>query len=549
MRISPLQPAPTVIRLNTADPSNTAEPTFAELLERGRGFLRGQDHRAALAIADRLLRDFDPRPDALLFAGEVHFFRGNFFGTEELARRCQDEFPDDVSGAIMMCRALIAQGKHGEARDLALETAEREITSEQHVDILVTILSGTLVPEAAYPIARAAVERDPYNPAAHRRLALNCRLIGKLDEALDSAKIALRFNAHDYEMIGLRSALKTATDSDNNIAELESLLAAGCRDALGAARVAYALAKECEDTGQHTRSFGFLQAGARFKRQTLNFRPEEDIRTFEMLAEKFTADSFSKAGPGHDSREPVFILGLPRTGSTLLERILSSHSDVHAAGELFHFDAALMTEIRKLGPIADRADMIEKSKNLDMRVVGRSYIERTRPYTGHTPRFIDKRPLNFISLGPIRLALPGAKVIHVRRTPLDACYSIYKFLFNDAYPWSYDLTEIANFYVAYRKLMDHWRNVMPGYITDVVYEDVVNDLEGEARKLLAAMDLMWEPAVLEFHQNEQATMTGSAVQVRQKIYASSVGRWRNYEDELQPVADILEKADIDPYNP
>jgi len=121
----------------------------------------------------------------------------------------------------------------------------------------------------------------------------------------------------------------------------------------------------------------------------------------------------------------------------------------------------MMAEIRRQGPIADRGELIEKSKAVDPKKVGEGYLERTRPYTGHTPHFIDKRPLNFISLGVIRLALPAATVFHLRRTPMDACYAIYKFLFNETYPWSYDLTEIANFYVGYRRLMDHWRAVMP----------------------------------------------------------------------------------------
>ncbi|MDX1480631.1 MAG: sulfotransferase [Woeseiaceae bacterium] len=529
--------------------NDTSQPTFGELLDRGRRFLRSQDHQAAHAIADRLLKDFDASPESLLFAGEVQFGRGNFVGTRDLAERCEREFPEDVSGPILRCRALMAMGRHGEARDIALKVAEREVTDDNHINILVAILAGCLVPEAAYPLCRAAVERDPYNPAAHRRLALNARLIGRLDEAYEAATIALRFDPHDYEMLGLRSSIRTATAENNHIAELEALLAQGCRSTAGAARVAYALAKECEDVGQHDRSFTFLDAGAKIKRQTLSFDLDKEFETFDLLIEGFTQDVFENAPDGCDSSEPVFVLGLPRTGSTLLERILSSHSAVHAAGELFHFDAAMMGEIRKLGPIRSRADLVAKSKAIDPAVVGRNYIERTRPYTGHTPHFIDKRPLNFVSLGVIRLALPRATVFHVRRTPMDTCYAIYKFLFNDAYPWSYDLTEIAEYYVAYRKLMSHWQSVMPDFIQDVCYEDLVGDLEGQARALIERLGIDWEPEVLDFHENEAATMTGSAAQVRRRIYSSSVGRWKYYEKQLKPVADRLEKAGIDPYTP
>lgn len=525
------------------------DPGINDLMKSGHGHLARQDYAAAHAVADRLLRDFEHTPDTLLFAGEVQFLRGNYAGTSKLAEDCMTAFPEDPAGGILRCRALMAMGQQGEARDLALDIAKLDIKDDRHVDILVTILSGCLVPEAAYPLARAAVERDPYDAKAHRRLALTCRLIGKLDEALEHAKIAIRFDAHDYEMVGLRSNLRSATPEDNNIAELEALLTEGCRSQLGASRVAYALAKELEEVGRYERAFAVLNAAATFKRQTINFRPEEDLETFATLRNHFTRERIEKASPGCDSGEPIFILGLPRTGSTLLERIIAGHPDVYAAGELLHFDAAMMIGVRERGAVQSRGEIIEHSSALDMAALGQRYIERTRPYTGHTARFIDKRPLNFVSLGVIRMALPNAKVVHVRRTPMDACYSIYKFLFNEAYPWSYSLDEIADYYIAYRQLMDHWRSVMGDYVIDVAYEDVVDDIETASRGLFERLELAWDPAVLDFHKSDTATMTGSAVQVRQKLYSSSVGRWKSYEEQLQPLANKLAAADLDPYSP
>ncbi len=520
------------------------------LLEQGRVLLKAGQHQEALAVADRLLNESVETPEALLFAGEVHFTRSNFVESERLASQCTLHFPDEFGGPVLRCRALLAIGKLGEARDLALSMADKDITDDAHIGILVTVLSGCMMPEAAYPLCRRSVELDPYNPAAHRRLALTCRLIGRIDEAVEAAEIALRFDSHDYEMIGLRSALCGVTQEKNHIAELEALLAAGCRNTIGGARVAYALAKENEEIGEYKRSFGFLEAGAKFKRQTIKYAVSEDLDTFKTLQEIFTAEALAVTSEGFDTKEPIFILGLPRTGSTLIERIISSHSCVYAAGELQHFSGAVMEEIRKLGPLADRADLVRKSLlQTDSLTIGRRYLERTRPFAGHTRYFIDKLPLNFLSIGLIHRALPNAKIIHVRRSPMDACYAVYKFLFNEAYAWSYDLNEIVKYYVGYRQLMDHWRTVLPGRIIDVVYEEVVEDLEGEARCLIASLGLNWEPACLDFHENEAAAMTGSAVQVRQKIYSSSVGRWRDYEAQLKPLADALEAAGIDPFTP
>jgi tetratricopeptide (TPR) repeat protein len=534
---------------NRSESTRRNKTAFLKLAAEGRARLKSGDHQTALEIADRLLNEFDESPESLLLAGEVHFSRGNFVRAEKIAADCSTHFPGDLSGPVLRCRALLALGRIGEARDLALTLSSQKITTEAHFEILVTVLSGCLEPQAAYTLCRKSLELDPYNPAAHRRLALTCRLIGKVDEAVAAANVAIRFNAHDYEMIGLRSTLRPATSDDNHVAELEALLESGCHSALGAARVSYALAREQEDLGMYERAFAFLEAGARFKRQSVKYDIEDELLTLRLLEQYHDGDAFNAAGCGIDSSEPIFILGLPRTGSTLIERILSSHSAIYAAGELLHLNAAMMEEIRKSGPLAGRADLIRKSLAVDPAAIGRNYLQRTRPFTGHTPHFIDKRPLNYMSIGVIHRALPKATIIHVRRTPMDACFAIYKFLFNDAYPWSYDLDDIARYYIAYRRLMDHWRRVLPDCIVDIVYDDVVDDVEVEARKLIAKLGLEWEPACLTFHENDAATFTGSALQVRQRIYASSVGRWRRYEMQLGKLAEKLQAADIDPYQP
>lgn len=525
------------------------KPESARLLDQGRSMLRVGQHRDALEIADRLLVEPGETPETLLFAADVQFTRANFVESERLAGKCCDKFPAEHGGPVMRARALLGLRRLGEARDLALSVIDKDITDELQLGALVMVLTACMVPNAAYPLCRRWLERDPDNIQVNRQLAIICRLTGKIDEALHAADIVLRNDTRDYEMIGLRSTLFSATREKNHVAELAAILGSGCRNPLDSAKVAYALAKECEEIGDFERSFGYLDQGAKFKRQTLNYRIEEDLGMMETVQSTFTADALNDTGTGFDTHEPIFILGLPRTGSTLIERIISSHSAVYAAGELRHFSGAIMEQIRRTGPLTDRDDLVRKSLQVDMHEVGRRYIDKTRPATGHTPYFIDKLPLNCIYIGLIRLALPNARIIHLQRTPLDACYAIYKFLFNQAYSWSYDLDEIAQYYVAYRQLMDHWHEVLPNKLIDAVYENVVDDLEGQAKQLIAALDLEWEPACLEFHENQAAAMTGSAVQVRRKIYSSSVGRWRDYEDQLKPLADNLEAAGIDPYVP
>ena len=534
--------------LTNSSSLDAAEERTARLADAW-GKLRAGDHKAAIAAANAMAAANEPTAPELLFAGEAHFAMGNFRGTDNLANRAIDIYPDDINARVLKCRALMAMGQLGPARDQALELASMEISDERHIEVLVTILGGLMEPAAAYPLCRQSVERNPADPRAQRRLALTCRMIGRFDEAQKAAEIAIAANPHDYEMIGLRSAVSTATPDNNHIAAMEKLIEAGCRDALGAARVAYALAKENEELGDYARSFKYLDAGSKFKRHTQKYDLNRDLEIFGLIQKSFSRDNLAGKADGLRTSEPIFILGLPRTGSTLLERILSSHADVYAAGELLHFNTAMSAELQRIGAPADPAGQLSKVFECDPARIGASYIERTRPFTGHTKHFIDKRPLNFLLIGMISMALPDARIIHVRRTPLDACFAIYKFLFNDAYPWSYDLDDIARYYIAYRRMMEHWRDALPGRIIDIAYEDIVQDIETETRQLLDQLALPWDPACLRFHDNDTAAMTGSAAQVRKKVYSSSVGRWKDYEEELKYVAFALETAGFDPYTP
>jgi hypothetical protein len=270
-----------------------------------------------------------------------------------------------------------------------------------------------------------------------------------------------------------------------------------------------------------------------------------DLETMQAIRATFGKEVFSGCGAGDDNGEAIFILGLPRTGTTLVERILASHSDVFAAGELNNFAAQLMGMLRaqnKEKRLA-RDELVRASAGLDVKKLGEAYIHSTRPFTGHVSRFIDKMPLNFLYVGLIHMSLPNAKIINLQRDPMDTCYAIYKQLFVDAYPYSYDLEELARYYVAYRQLMQHWHDVLPGVIHTVAYEDVVNDIERESRRMLDYCGLDWQPQVLRFHENKEASTTASTAQIRRPIYSSSVGRWRDYREQLQPVADVLAETD------
>ena len=385
------------------------------------------------------------------------------------------------------------------------------------------------------------------NQAKHYyNIACLQRSLGEIERAEGNFDKAIDLDPTDYESYKLRSELRIQTPDNNHVEVLLTSLDTGIVEKRGKGHICYALAKELEDLGESERSFEYLKLGADTRRSLMQYDLQRDLSTIATIQNTFNTDTFDGAIEGDDNSEAIFILGLPRTGTTLVERILSSHSDVFAAGELTHFAVQMMKIMRDQGTDKkiDRDDLVRLSPKLDFKKLGENYVASTRPFTGHTARFIDKLPLNYLYVGLIHLALPNSKIINLQRDPMDTCYAIYKQLFVDAYPFSYDLEELGQYYVAYYQLMEHWKSVLPGVIHTVRYEELVDDIERQSRDLFEFCGLDWQPQCLNFHESKEASTTASTVQVRQPVYQSSVGKWRNYEKQLQPIVDILDQAGI-----
>jgi tetratricopeptide (TPR) repeat protein len=448
---------------------------------------------------------------------------------------------DHVAAWAQLARLsfLVGQTVHAEAaltRAVALGSSD---------PIVQDTIGGALTLAGDHAGARAWFERaTAARPnVAHFQMNLASTLVAlgdpaRADVALDAALAAAPDNARAHWM---RATARRAT-SDQHIRQMYALQSryAGQPDAI--AFLAYGAGKEYEDLERWDAAFVEFERGARAKRSTLAYDEAAQAAQFDALIRTFSHRWCTEERSACADAAPIFIVGQPRTGTTLIERIVSGHSKVQSVGELPHFGVAM----RRLAGIAttDGAAVARASANIDTKALGEAYVRGVAHLRDGRPRFVDKLPLNYLHVGLIARALPNARIVHVMRDPLDSCFASYKQLFADAYPHSYDQLEMARHYARYRRLMDHWRAVLPGRIYDVAYEDVVADIESAARRLIDHLELPWEPACADFQRNAAPVTTASAVQVREGLYRRSIGRWRRYATQLAPMIDELHRASV-----
>ena len=461
------------------------------------------------------------------------------------AKRAVAAAPGDFSALLRLAQCLDGLRRRPEA---LLAAAAAEVASENNPRALAAIglfYSRTeehLRALAAYDRACRLAPDDPHLLSCR---AVERRILGELEGAEADYDRVLELDPKHYEGYANRANLRRQTPECNHVPVLEKLLECGDAGINGELQLCFALAKEYADLGRHDEAWSKLERGARLRRGQLNYEPANDLNIVEWLIEAYPAGPLLVT-PEAALDAPIFIVGLPRAGSTLVERILSSHSQVHAAGELRHLTLAIAAAARAKSGLVDPPlrQLIALSAEFDFAALGRDYLARCRPAAGAAPRFTDKMPVNYLYCGLIRRALPNAKIVHVARTPVAACYAIYKTLFRDGYPFSYDLDELAQYYIAYRRLMDHWQRTMPGVIHELSYERLVADQAGETRRLLGFCGLEWEDACLDFHLNPAASTSASAHQVRQPIYRYAVDEWRNYATRLAGLRSRFDAAGI-----
>lgn len=527
-------------------PTPGADSTASRLEEEALRLLRHGSPRAAADVCRVLTSNHPQFASGWRTGSLVALQMGDAATALSLIERSLVLAPADGRSLLQKAHCLRALRRHSEALETANTVRRTANDDALALDALGTFYSICAEQQLALEAYERALQIAPRNTGILFNRAAVRRFVGQLAAAEADYDQVIAARPSDFEAYKNRTDLRKQTRERNHIPELEGLVARGIRDWRGEVQLRYALAKEHEDVGEYAKAWGHLERGARLRRKHLQYDVARDVATVDWIIDAFpTAPPTPPQGCSND--EPIFIVGLPRSGTTLVERILGSHSDVYSAGELNDFAHALVAAVAKTngGRPPARDALVARSAFVDFAALGKDYVERTRPGTGHTPRFTDKMPLNFLYCGLIHRALPRARIVHLTRHPLAVCYAMYKTLFKDGYPFSYDLEEIGRYYLSYRKLMAHWHATLPGVIHDISYERLVADQAGETRRLLDFCGLQWQDACLEFQHNPAPTTTASAVQVRQSLYDSSLAQWRHYAPQLEGLRRQLQAAGIE----
>ncbi|HNV78863.1 MAG TPA: sulfotransferase [Thermomonas sp.] len=396
----------------------------------------------------------------------------------------------------------------------------------------------------AIALFEQAARKVPAHAAYRFNLGTSYTFLGDLEQAEREYEACLALEpGHGKAHLAL-AQLRKATPDANHVARLQGLLV-DAGDAAARMYLNLALAKEQEDLGDDARAFAHLTAGKAAGGEGRGYRAERDVALFAAIEQATPAGTMS--APGSASEEPIFVIGMPRSGTTLVDRILSSHPLVHSAGELQNFGVVLKRASRSRTPELLDVDTVRSAASLYWRQLGDAYVASTRPATAGKPRFVDKLPHNFLYAGFIARALPNARIICLRRNPMDTCLGNFRQLFAQStpyYDYSFDLLDTGRYYILFDRLMTHWRNTMPGRILEIDYESIVEDQEGTTRRLLAHCGLDWDEACMRFNDNAAPVATASAVQVRQPLHRDALQRWKRYEPQLVELKMLLEAAGV-----
>jgi len=512
--------------------------------------------KGKLGHAERYCRDVlkeDPNNvTAIRLLAELGIKIGVYVDAERLLERCLELAPDFRLARLNYANVLGKREKLAEALDQVDRLLKMEPENPAYLAQSAAILVRMGDFARALPCYEFLLTRFPARPTILLSYGHALKTIGKQEEAIAAYRQAIELRPAFGDGYWSLANLKTFRFEQDDIEMMRSLIDQGDCSREDYFHLSFALGKALDDRQQYEDAFHYYQLGNRCKEKLEDYNSEGTSSIADKIRSVCDRELFrSSESNGCPAPDPIFIVGLPRSGSTLLEQILASHSQVDGTKELVH----ILSFVRRLGGRRSKSEVSRYPEVLlelpsdQLAELGQEYMDRTRIQRGDAPYFVDKMPNNFFHVGLISLILPNAKIIDARRHPMAACFSGFTQLFARGQPFTYSLRDVGQYYCDYVAVMDHWDEVLPGKVLRVQYEDVVTDIEGQVRRMLDYCELPFEEGCLQFHQTERAVRTASSEQVRQPIYSAAMEHLRNYDpylDELKAtLSPVLQRYPID----
>jgi len=535
----------------------TAQMSVKALLVNGWEALKKQQLEHAISLSQQLNQQYPNHSEGWYYTAQVAISLNNKQAAEQSLKNACKLAPANISLKMILANFYLSNNDFKQAKSWALELEKLLLKAAEHNQLALLFSKLNLVDQAISHY-RQAITLDSENHEHYYSLATVLRFAGDLVLAEQHLDKAVALEPLDIDAHVLKVDLRKQSPENNDIEHLSKLLAQDLtiKDRV---QVYFALAKSYEDLADYQQSFVNLDQGNKLRRKHINYQVKTDADTMSDICQVFNPlwwsrhkDTKSSASKSRSSITPIFVLGMPRTGSTLTDRILSASDNVFSAGELDNFAQQLTIQVNKQLSPSERSkkSFISTASEIDFAQLGKDYLSSvTTRFSeagigGKTNFFIDKLPFNYLYVGLIKAALPNAKIVHVTRNPMDTCYAIYKTLFQQAYPFSYQQQELADYFISYQKLMQHWSQLADLDIHQLSYEQLVVDPKETGKKLYQFCGVDWHDRYLALTSQQGMVNTASASQVRQDIHQGSLQKWQHYKLQLAPLKIQLEKAGI-----
>jgi len=498
-------------------------------------------YEGKLFVADSLCRRYlqgnKHNAEAMLLLAEIGMRLKVYHDAEFLLESCTELYPDFTRAQTEYMQLLAKLGKFAKAKAIAEALLAKQTDNRHFLAAKASAMVGIGETQDAIEIYEAILQKNPNLANIHLMAGHAYKAAGQLNKAITAYQQAYLHRPDFGDAYWSLANTKTYRFNDKELADMQALSKHENVDSEDRIHCLFALGKAFEDRQEFTLSFDYYQAGNKFKNSKSRYDKDALDEQISQQQTVFSAEYFAQhTSVGHPAPDPIFIVGLPRSGSTLLEQILASHSQVDGTMELHN----ILGLVARLGGKKGQYPGVLKDLSADYFVkFGQQYLDETQCYRHNAPFFIDKMPNNFMHIGLIKLILPNAKIIDARREPFACCFSGYKQLFAEGQEFSYDLNDIGHYYQAYEKLMSHWDRVLPGQILRVQHEDLLDDLEGQVRRILDYCGLEFDAKCLTFYKTKRVIKTPSSEQVRQPLYRSAMEQWRSYQEHLGPLFKAL----------